>query len=146
MKNSWPTGDRRPSHPSEFFGCYARKALEIPKEGDRLAKKKRETIRKEIQNSLKKQLQAKGADIDLFNDQIQDYMMLWDLKEQLKDDIIENGLRLNYSTANGGKVEKDNPSVKQLPMINKQMLMLLKQLDISTDKVIKDGGDESDEL
>ena len=111
-----------------------------------MAKKKRETIRKEIQNSLKKQLQAKGADIDLFNDQIQDYMMLWDLKEKLKDDIIENGLRLNYSTANGGKVEKDNPSVKQLPMINKQMLMLLKQLDISTDKVIKDGGDESDEL
>ena len=43
-------------------------------------------------------------------------------------------------------MEKDNPSVKQLPLINKQMLMLLKQLDISTDKVIKDGGDESDEL
>lgn len=111
-----------------------------------MAKKKRETLRKEIQKSLKKQLAAKGADIDLFNDQIQDYMALWDLKEWLKDDINEHGLRLNYSAANGGKVEKDNPSVKQLPLINKQMLMLLKQLDISTDKVYKEGDDNGDEL
>lgn len=111
-----------------------------------MAKKKRETLRKEIQKSLKEQLAVKGADIDLFNDQIQDYMALWDLKERLKDDIEEHGLRLNYSTANGGEVEKDNPSVKQLPMINKQMLMLLKQLDISTDKVTKDGGDADDDL
>lgn len=116
------------------------------KEGDGLARKKRETLRKEIQKSLKEQLSAKGADIDLFNDQIQDYMALWDLKEQLKDDINEHGLRLYYSTANGREVEKDNPSVKQLPLINKQMLMLLKQLDISTDKVIKDGGDADDDL
>lgn len=146
LKNSWPTGDRRPLYPSEFFSCYACKALESVKEGDGLARKKRETLRKEIQKSLKEQLTAKGADIDLFNDQIQDYMALWDLKEQLKDDINENGLRLYYSTANGGEVEKDNPSVKQLPLINKQMLMLLKQLDISTDKVIKDGGDADDDL
>lgn len=73
-------------------------------------------------------------------------MTLWDLKEKLKDDIEENGLRLKYLTANGGKAEKDNPSVKQLPLINKQMLMLLKQLDISTDKVVKDGEEADDDL
>ena len=116
------------------------------KEGGGLAKKKRETMRKEVEKSLKEQLTAKGADIDLFNDQIQDYMTMWDLKEMLKDDIKENGLRLNYTTANGGLAEKDNPSVKQIPLINKQMLMLLKQLDISTDKVIKDGVDLDDDL
>ena len=94
---------------------------------------------------MEKQLAARGADIDLFNDQIQDYMTMWDLKEKLKDDIEENGLRLKYLTASG-KVEKHNPSVKQLPLINKQMLMLLKQLDISTDKVVKDGEDADDDL
>lgn len=73
-------------------------------------------------------------------------MAMWDLKESLKDDIAENGLRLLYKTANGGKAEKDNPSVKQLPLINKQMLMLLKQLEISTDNVSKDGEGQSDEL
>lgn len=116
------------------------------KEGDEYGVIKRETLRKRIKKSLEKQLAARGADIDLFNDQIQDYMTLWDLKEKLKDDIEENGLRLKYLTANGGKAEKDNPSVKQLPLINKQMLMLLKQLDISTDKVVKDGEDADDDL
>ena len=82
----------------------------------------------------------------MFNDQINDYMTMWDLKEQLKDDIKEHGLRMKYLTANGGYAEKDNPSVKQLPLINKQMLMLLKQLDISTDKVVKDGEDADDDL
>lgn len=92
------------------------------------------------------QLKAKGADIEVFTDQINDYMSMWDLKEKLKDDIVKNGLRLYYETANGGKAEKDNPSVKQLPAVNKQMLMLLKQMDISTDKAIKDGGGSGDEL
>lgn len=95
---------------------------------------------------MEKQLEAKDADIDMFNDQINDYMTMWDLKEQLKDDIKEHGLRMKYLTANGGYAEKDNPSVKQLPLINKQMLMLIKQLDISTDKVVKDGEEADDDL
>lgn len=95
---------------------------------------------------MEKQLEAKDADIDMFNDQINDYMTMWDLKEQLKDDIKEHGLRMKYLTANGGYAEKDNPSVKQLPLINKQMLMLIKQLDISTDKVVKDGEKADDDL
>lgn len=107
---------------------------------------KRETVRKRVKTSLEDQLKAKGADIDLFIDQIKDYMTMWDLKEQLKDDIEKNGLRLMYRTANGGVAEKDNPSVKQIPLINKQMLMLLKQLDISTDNAARDGSDQSDDL
>ena len=95
---------------------------------------------------MQDQLAAKGADIELFNDQINDYMSMWDLKETLKDDIQKNGLRLNYTTSNGGKAEKDNPSVKQLPLVNKQMLMLLKQMYISTDKAVKAGGRSNDDL
>lgn len=116
------------------------------KELIKIGKIKRETIRARIKKSLQEQLSAKGADIEIFNDQINDYMSMWDLKERLKDDIEENGLRLNYTTANGGEAEKDNPSVKQLPMVNKQMLMLLKQMDISTNKVVKEGCDTDDDL
>ena len=107
---------------------------------------KRETLRQRIKKSLEDQLKAKGADIELFKNQVNDYMTMWDLKEQLKDDIAENGLRLMYKTANGGEVEKDNPSVKQIPLINKQMLMLLKQLEISTDNAARDGSDQGDSL
>lgn len=107
---------------------------------------KRETKRKRVKKSLEDQLIQKGADIYLFNDQIDDYMTMWDLKEELKEDIKKNGLRLNYKTANGGKTEKDNPSVKQIPLINKQMLMLLKQLEVSTDNAAKGGDDSDDDL
>lgn len=88
----------------------------------------------------------KGADIYLFKDQIDDYMTMWDLKEKLKEDVEKNGLRLNYKTASGGQAEKDNPSIKQIPLINKQMLMLLKQLEVSTDNAAKGGDDFGDDL
>lgn len=107
---------------------------------------KKETRRKRVMRSLKTQIRAKGADIEIFADQINDYMTLWDLKEQLKEDIEENGLRLMYQTANGNEAEKDNPSVKQLPVVNKQMLAILKQLDISTDKAVRADGDDIDDL
>ena len=111
-----------------------------------MGKIKTETIRSRVKKSLIDQLKAKGADIDIFTDQINDYMAMWDLKESLKADIEENGLRMMYSTANGGRAEKDNPSVKQLPAVNKQMLMLLKQMEISTDNAVRKGGDKSDAL
>lgn len=111
-----------------------------------MGKIKTETIRSRVKKSLIEQLKAKGADIDIFTDQINDYMAMWDLKESLKADIEENGLRMMYRTAHGGRAEKDNPSVKQLPAVNKQMLMLLKQMEISTDNAVRKGGDKSDAL
>lgn len=111
-----------------------------------MGKLKRETLRARVKKSLIEQLEAKGADVYVFTDQIDDYMAMWDLKESLKDDINENGLRMFYMASNGGKAEKDNPSVKQLPVVNKQMLMLLKQMDISTDKAVKEGCDMDDAL
>ena len=77
---------------------------------------KRENLRKAVRKSLVEQLKAKGADIDLYKDQVNDYMMMWDLKEKLKDDIEENGLRMKYKAANGGSVEsfrETDPSHQQ---------------------------------
>lgn len=146
MKNSWLMRDRRGNLISGFLGVMRARRNGILKEGGELGVIKRETVRKRVKKSLVEQLVAKGADVEIFMDQINDYMAMWDLKECLKDDITKNGLRMLYITANGGKAEKDNPSVKQLPAVNKQMLMLLKQMDISTDKAVKDGGGLCDEL
>lgn len=110
-----------------------------------MAQIKRETLRKRVRKSLVEQLEAKGADIDLFTDQINDYMHLWDLKELLQEDIKENGLRLAYRTAAGNLTQKDNPSVKSITTVNKQMLTLLRHLGISTDNAVK-GGISIDEL
>ena len=100
-----------------------------------MAAKKRKTVRKEVRKSLIDQLKNKGAEIALFSDQVEDYMQLWDLKEMLIEDIRETGLR----TPDG----KDNTSPKQLPIVNRQMLALLKTLGVTTDDIV---GEEDDDL
>ena len=100
-----------------------------------MAVKSQKTRRKEIKKSLIEQLRSRGSDIALFADQVDDYMQLWDLKEMLIEDIRETGLR----TENG----KDNTSPKQLPIVNRQMLSLLKTLGVTTDNIV---GEEDDDL
>ena len=100
-----------------------------------MAVKSQKTRRKEIKKSLIEQLRSRGSDIALFADQVDDYMQLWDLKEMLIEDIRETGLR----TEDG----KDNTSPKQLPIVNRQMLSLLKTLGGTTDNIV---GEEDDDL
>ena len=97
--------------------------------------KLRKTVRKEIRDNLLSQLKAKGADLTLYEDLVDDYMRLWDLKELLVKDIEANGLTKMY-----GQQVKENPSPKQLPTVNRQMLALLQQLGISADSVNGGGG------
>lgn len=99
-----------------------------------MAAKKRATVRKNVRKTLLEQLKRRGADIALFEDQVEDYMAMWDLKEALIEDIRETGLR----TVDG----KDNASPKQLPIVNRQMLALLKTLKIAPDDVLIGGEDD----
>jgi hypothetical protein len=99
-----------------------------------MAAKKRATVRKNVRKTLLEQLKRRGADIALFEDQVEDYMAMWDLKEALIEDIRETGLR----TVDG----KDNASPKQLPIVNRQMLALLKTLKIAPDDVLIEGEDD----
>ena len=100
-----------------------------------MAVKSQKTRRKEIKKSLIEKLRSRGSDIALFTDKVDDYMQLWDLKEMLIEDIRETGLR----TEDG----KDNTSPKQLPIVNRQMLSLLKTLGVTTDNIV---GEEDDDL
>ena len=102
-----------------------------------MGKIKPETIRKRVEKSLKQQLVSKGADVEIFKNLIDDYMGLWDLKEIYFQDIKENGLRVDG---------KENTSPKQIPIVNRQMLAILKQLDITTENVVREDGEENDAL
>ena len=101
-----------------------------------MAKMKRENLRKKIRKSLMDQLKNKGADIALYADLVEDYMSLWDLKEMLVTDIKETGLRTPDL--------KDSSSPKQLPIVNRQMLAMLKTMKLSTDEIISSGSDSDD--
>lgn len=102
-----------------------------------MGKIKPETRRKRVEKSLRQQLTSKGADVDLFEDLISDYMRMWDLKEMFFTDLQENGLRP------GGK---ESASPKQIPIVNRQMLALLKQMDITTENVVREDGEDNDAL
>ena len=119
-----------------------------------MAKKKRETKRKEIRKSLVEQLKNKGADEAMFLDQIEDYMMFWDQKESLKStaEIVSNMIERivqdedwDDSSEQAKVILNANKQMmdgyRQIRDTNRQMLSILKAMDITTEKIIKkDGG------
>lgn len=87
---------------------------------------------KKIKESLLKQLEAQGASVDHFIDLINDYLSLWTVKNDLNKDIKKRGVMFVDNSSVGIKMQKNNPSVKELVMVNRQMLAILKDLDINT--------------
>lgn len=98
---------------------------------------------KEIKDSLIKQLQNKGADVGHFLGLIDDYIWYFKQEKAMQNNINERGRIYEAISASGKKYEKENPSVKDAVMYNKQKLAILKQLELTTDNV---GSDDDDEL
>lgn len=98
---------------------------------------------KEIKDSLIKQIQNKGADVGHFLGLIDDYIWYYKQEKAMQNDINERGRIYEAISASGKKYEKENPSVKDAVMYNKQKLAILKQLELTTDNV---GSDDDDEL
>ena len=98
--------------------------------------------RKDIEWSIIKQLDGKGASVSHFLDIINDYMDMWDMKNALVDDVKSRGVSYTDMSSTGVPMMKNNPSVKELVMVNKQMLSILKELGLSTADVGADDGDE----
>ena len=97
----------------------------------------------DILKSVREQLEKKEADISVFNDLLDDYMALYDIKKLLKTDIKKRGVSYETTSASGNAtIIKQNQSVKDLVAVNKQMLMILDKLGLTTEKTIKDESDE----
>ena len=63
----------------------------------------------------------------------------------LKTDIKKRGVTFETTSASGkATIVKQNQSVKDLVAVNKQMLMILDKLELTTKETIK--GDDDDEL
>ena len=109
-----------------------------------MAAKKGNRKRKKVSESLAEQLAIKGASIDCFEDLLQDYMAMWDTKNDLIADIRDRGITFKDFSSVGVEMTKNNPSVKELVMVNRQMLTLLKELGLSTENAM--GGEVDDDL
>ena len=77
-------------------------------------------------------------------DLIDDYMALYDIKKKLKTDIKKRGVSYEAQSASGkATIIKQNQSVKDLVAVNKQMLMILDKLGLTTEKTIRDDDDDN---
>ena len=99
--------------------------------------------KKEVKQSLLDQLKVKGATAAYFTDMVNDYMSLWNMKKLLAQDIEERGVRFKDQYSSGKTGWKNNPSNKEMIMVNKQMLSLLKDLGLN-EPVEDDSGDGSE--
>ena len=93
---------------------------------------KRQT-KKQIEESLIKQLQLKGADVAHFRDKINDYMDLQTLKVQLRADIKKRGVHYEAPAANGKLIDKENPSLKNYIQCERSQRDILKDMGLTTD-------------
>jgi hypothetical protein len=98
---------------------------------------------KNIKASLIGQLKNRGADLACFLGLIDDYMTLWAIERLLEADIDARGIVYKDFSSVGTEMQKNNPSVKELVGINRQMLAIIEKLNLSTNEV---GAGDEDEL
>lgn len=99
---------------------------------------------KNIKESLIKQLENKGANVEHFRDLIEDYIWMYEQEKAMKKDIKVNGRMYKAKSASGYSIDKENPAVKNAIMYNKQKLSILKELGLTTENVINDKDDDDD--
>lgn len=93
---------------------------------------------KTIKESLRRQLQVKGADVELYRSLVDDYCWFWKQEREMQADIRKNGRSYLATSAAGKEYEKENPCVKNALLYSKQMVAILTALGLNTDTV-KDG-------
>lgn len=101
----------------------------------------------EIYEELKEQLEINNTYNSYTEDLLQDYIKLAKVKDNLDKDIVKRGVNVKYDNGGGQTGYKKNDSIVELPKINKQMLILLKELGISPSlKAQKQVGDSDGDI
>ncbi|MDX8359816.1 hypothetical protein [Cytobacillus sp. IB215316] len=90
-----------------------------------MPKIKRGTLRRRIENDLNTQLKEKSVRGNHYENLIQDYLSLWDLKCELIDDIESIGIKVS-----GMHGPKSNPSINDLHKTNDRMIKILDALGL----------------
>lgn len=97
-----------------------------------------------IRNNLLSQLKSKRAHEDAYIDLVNDYMSMWQIKNQLIADINARGVQVKTFNSQGQEIYKKNDSIVELPKYNSQMLKLLNDLGLSALEI--DSGDDDGDI
>ena len=102
----------------------------------KVVKNKRESIRQ----SLLKQLEENGVKGAHYVDLVEDYMSMWDIKNNLIADIQKRGVNVEYQNGPNQWGHKKNDSLQELTRTNAQMLKILYDLGLRAAD-LEGGGD-----
>ena len=95
-----------------------------------------------IKQDLLEQLERCGTIGEHYRNLIDDYMEMWDMKNELLADIKERGAVVDYTSNVGVTNKKKNESIGELLKTNAQMLKLLDSIGIHPAQVEVDTDDE----
>ena len=109
-----------------------------------VARTKKSELREQIRQDLIDQLERQGIYGRHYLDLVEDYMALWDTKNDLIRDIKERGVTVRYQNGQNQWGHKKNDSVDNLVKVNKQMLMLLKELGLRAGNFEADSDDDEE--
>jgi len=109
-----------------------------------VARTKKSELREQIRQDLIDQLERQGIYGRHYLDLVEDYMALWDTKNDLIRDIKERGVTVRYQNGQNQWGHKKNDSVDNLVKVNKQMLMLLKELGLRAENFEADSNDDEE--
>lgn len=98
----------------------------------------------EVRKSLQKQLEERGANIELNRALIEDYIFYYQQEKKMQTDLRKKGLFVEAISSTGKKYEKENPAAKLAMLYNRQKLAILKQLEIAPSTVIDTDGSEAE--
>ena len=109
-----------------------------------VARTKKSELREQIRQDLIDQLERQGIYGRHYLDLVEDYMALWDTKNDLIRDIKERGVTVRYQNGQNQWGHKKNDSVGNLVKVNKQMLELLKELGLRAADFEADSNDDEE--
>ena len=89
----------------------------------------------EVRESLIRQLEDRGANVDHFTALIDDYIFYYKQEKKLQADVRKNGMTIKATSAAGHEYDKENPAIKAAAMCNKQKLAILRELNLTTETV-----------
>lgn len=89
----------------------------------------------DVRESLIRQLEDRGANVEHFAALIDDYIFYYKQEKKLQADVRRNGMTIKAISAAGHEYDKENPAIKAAAMCNKQKLAILRELDLTTETV-----------
>lgn len=81
-----------------------------------------------------KQLEYKKNKNDYAVDLVKDYMALWEIKNELIEDIEKKGVSIKYQNGENQFGYKKNDSIAELNKVSTQMLKILDHLGLKPSK------------